>query len=138
MPRAKSIAVVYDGDCQFCMRSLRLLKRFDPGGVMRLYDSHDTETVAAAFPMLAGADFDQAMFAVSEQGAVSRGYFAFKAIVRALPLTWLILPLFYVPGSNALGPRAYAWVARNRRRFGCASDACDLPTRPSGRGRATP
>jgi len=138
MPRAKSIAVVYDGDCQFCMRSLRLMKRFDPSGVMRCYDAHDTETIAARFPMLAGADFDQAMFTVSEQGVVSRGYFAFKAIVRALPLTWLILPLFYLPGSNTLGPRAYAWVARNRRRFGCAADACELPAPRPGRDRAAP
>jgi predicted DCC family thiol-disulfide oxidoreductase YuxK len=83
--------------------------------------------------MLEGADFDQAMFAVTAQGKVFRGYFAFKEILRRLPLTWPLLPFFYLPGADAVGPRVYAWVARNRRRLGCTTDACEIPPPRSGR-----
>jgi predicted DCC family thiol-disulfide oxidoreductase YuxK len=100
---------------------------------VQLYDSHASELVADRFPMLAGADFDQAMFAVTAQGTVFRGYFAFKAILRRLPLTWPLLLLFFLPGADVVGPRVYAWVARNRRRFGCTTETCDLPTPRSGR-----
>jgi hypothetical protein len=40
---------------------------------------------------------------------------------------WPLIPLFYFPGTGIVGPRVYAWVARNRRRFGCESDVCEVP-----------
>ena len=79
------IAVVYDGDCAFCTRSLRLSQRLDCRRVMRLYDFHDSKVIASRFPMLAGADFDQAMFAVRSDGAVFRGFFAFKELLKENP-----------------------------------------------------
>ena len=133
MPAPESISVIYDGDCRFCTRALRAIQRLDPRGIMQLFDSHASELVADRFPMLAGADFDQAMFAVTVQGTVFRGYFAFKEILRRLPLTWPLLLFFYMPGADAVGPRVYAWVARNRRRLGCTTETCDLPTPRSGR-----
>ena len=132
MPAPEQISVIYDGDCQFCTRTLRAIQWLDPRGIMQLYDSHASELVADRFPMLADADFDQAMFAVTAQGTVFRGYFAFKEILRRLPLTWPLLLFLYMPGANTVGPRVYAWVARNRRRLGCATDTCDLPTPRSG------
>jgi predicted DCC family thiol-disulfide oxidoreductase YuxK len=45
---------------------------------------------------------------------------------------WPLLALLYFPGSRRLGPRVYAWVARNRHRLGCGSDVCDLPPDASG------
>lgn len=135
------ISIVFDGDCAFCTKSLRRLRRLDRHGVMHLYDSHDPALIATRFPMLAAADFDQAMFAVTADGQVFRGYFAFKALVRTLPAAWPLTLLFMIPGANFAGPRVYAWVARNRRRMGCASDVCEMPSSPtpsprtSGRAR---
>jgi predicted DCC family thiol-disulfide oxidoreductase YuxK len=127
---AETVSIVYDGNCGFCRRSLLALRRLDARGAMVLYDSHDSETVAAKFPMLAGADFDNAMFAVTSDGRVFRGYFAFKQLLRKLPLAWPLLPVFYLPGVDRIGPSAYAWVARNRRRLGCESEVCELPAPP--------
>ena len=126
------IAVVYDGDCAFCTRSLRVLQRLDRRRVMRLYDFHDSKVIASRFPMLAGADFDQAMFAVRSDGAVFRGFFAFKELLKRIPRAWPLLLLCYLPGASRIGPRAYAWVARNRRRLGCGATACELPSDPRG------
>jgi len=44
------------------------------------------------------------------------------ALARSSPLTWLLLPLFYVPGATYVGTRVYTWIARNRRRFGCQAE----------------
>jgi predicted DCC family thiol-disulfide oxidoreductase YuxK len=125
------MAIVYDGDCAFCTRSLRLLQRLDRHGVMHLYDSHDSEGIAARFPMLAGADVDNAMFAVTADGHVFRGYFSFKRLLRELPAAWPLRLLCTIPGADVIGPRIYAWVARNRQRLGCGSDVCALPPAPS-------
>ena len=132
------IAIVYDGDCAFCTRSLRVLQRLDSRGVMHLYESSASELIAARFPMLAGADFDNAMFAVTSDGGVFRGYFAFKELLRKLPAAWPLLLLCYLPGASAIGPRIYAWVARNRRRLGCGSEVCELSVPPATSPRDSP
>jgi predicted DCC family thiol-disulfide oxidoreductase YuxK len=122
--------IAYDGQCGFCRRSLALARRVDVWDRLRFHDANDQERVLRAFPELAGADFANAMFAVDERRRVTRGFFAFRQIMRQSPLTWLLLPLFYLPGSGVIGPRVYAWVAANRRRFGCESEMCELPPQP--------
>lgn len=124
---SEPIAIVFDGDCGFCTRSLRALQRIDRKGVMRLHDSHESALIASKFPMLTGADFDNAMFAVTADGRVFRGYFAFKELLRKLPAGWPLRLLSTLPGADLLGPRIYAWVSGNRRRFGCDSTGCALP-----------
>ena len=137
------IAIVFDGDCAFCTRSLRALQRIDRDGVIRLHDSHESALIASKFPMLRGADFDNAMFAVTADGRVFRGYFAFKEVLRTLPAGWPLVLLSALPGADIIGPRLYAWVAKNRRRLGCDSSGCELPANsarevPKGTGRQEP
>jgi predicted DCC family thiol-disulfide oxidoreductase YuxK len=121
--------VIYDGQCGFCVRSLKVCRALDVRHALVFHDATRRDRVLAAFPELAHADFDNAMFAVAEDRSVTRGYFAFRRIAAESPLMWPLLPLFYLPGSNWLGPKIYAWVARNRRLFGCRSDVCEMPPR---------
>jgi predicted DCC family thiol-disulfide oxidoreductase YuxK len=125
--------LIYDGQCGFCRRSLRLCVALDVRRRLRLHDATDRAAVVARFPMLADADFDDAMFAVAPDGRVYRGFFAFRRVLRESPLMWPLLPIFYLPFSGTLGPRAYGWVARNRHRLGCESNVCELPARVSPR-----
>lgn len=125
--------IIYDGHCGFCVRSLKLCRALDVRGTMRFHDANATQQVHASFPELASADFENAMFAVAPDRSVTRGFFAFRRIILESPVMWPLIPLFWFPGSSILGPRVYAWVARNRRRFGCESDVCELP--PAGRDR---
>jgi predicted DCC family thiol-disulfide oxidoreductase YuxK len=102
--------VIYDGRCGFCVRSLNVCRA------------------------LASADFENAMFVVAPDRRVARGFFAFRRMLWESPLMWPLLLPFYVPGSGWIGPRVYAWVARNRRTLGCESDVCERPpTPPSSR-----
>ena len=122
--------VIYDGQCGFCVRAIGVCRTLDVRGALRFHDATAREQVHTVFPELAHADFDNAMFAVAPDRSVTRGFFAFRRLLWEGPLMWPLLPLFYFPGTGWIGPRAYAWVARNRRRFGCDTDVCDLPDSP--------
>ena len=122
-----AVNLVYDGHCGFCRRSVRVLERLDVMHAVRAYDAHDRETVHARFPALDDADLADAMYAVDAEGHVYRGFFAFRRVIRSSPLMWPLLPIFYFPGASLIGPRVYAWVARNRQSFGCETDVCDMP-----------
>ena len=118
--------LVYDGDCAFCTRTLRIFQRLDVWRRLELHDARSRAAVLARFESLDEADLDDAMFAV--QGNRSwRGFFAFRQVVRQSPFTWILMPLFYAPGASRLGPRIYALVARNRRPMGCAAETCRAP-----------
>ncbi len=121
------IDIIYDGKCAFCVRSLRIVRALDVWGHLRFDDGADRQQVEARFPGLRGADLEQAMFAVTEDGEVHRGFFAFRRVLWVSPLMWPLIPLFYFPGSRLVGPRIYAWIARNRRSLGCRSSACPAP-----------
>jgi predicted DCC family thiol-disulfide oxidoreductase YuxK len=125
------IHIIYDGQCAFCVRALRLARAVDVRRVLRFHDATDRTAIEARFPVLRGADLDAAMYAVADGGKAYRGFFAFRRLVWCSPLTWPLLLLFYFPGASAVGPPLYAWVARNRANLGCGSPLCPLPP-PSG------
>ena len=107
-----------------------MARRLDVLGRLTLHDATDRDRVREVFPELGDADLDDAMFAVDDQRRVTRGFFAFRRVAWESPLTWPLLLLFYLPGAGIVGPHVYAWVARNRRRFGCESEVCELPRPP--------
>jgi predicted DCC family thiol-disulfide oxidoreductase YuxK len=117
------VALIYDAACHFCIRSLRVLKRFDIHERLELVDATDRDSIVRRFPQTADADFDSAMYAVDGH-AVYRGFDAFRRALRETPsLGWLV-PLLYVPGVPQLGRRVYDAIARNRHALGCSSEVC--------------
>ncbi|HEY8188902.1 MAG TPA: DUF393 domain-containing protein [Pyrinomonadaceae bacterium] len=125
----KTLNIIYDGHCGFCIRSLRIVRALDLYHSFRFYDSHQPETLAQ-FPQLREANLDEAMYALGEGEPAYEGFFAFRRSIWNSPLLWPLIPIFYFPGASFLGPRVYAAVARSRSRFGCHSDSCDLPFQP--------
>lgn len=115
--------VIYDGQCRFCKRSLDRVERLARRPLLRLHDANDREMIRARFPMLADEDTDHAMFVVTSRGEVFRGFFAYRRMLWESRRLYAFLPLFYAPGAALVGPWIYAWVARNRRHFGCSLDA---------------
>lgn len=124
---SKAVNIIYDGDCGFCVRSLKVLSALDVRGLLRFHKSQNPETFVQ-FPALRGADVADAMYAVVAGELPQRGFFAFRRVMWSSPLLWLLLLLFYFPGASIVGPRLYAWVARNRKLFGCESNPCALST----------
>lgn len=114
LSRGRSLRIVYDGECLFCMRTLLAFKKADQtGGLCFVPASQLTE-----HPDLpASLDYDQAMYVFDETGRAHRGYHGFCALVEYfLPLRPLVGLLRSRPVS-LIGERAYAWVARNRGRI---------------------
>ena len=126
--------VIYDGQCGFCIRSLKICRALDVRGRLRFHDATLRSQIDNDFPELAHADFENAMFTVTPDRRVHRGFFAFRRVALETPLMWLALPLLYFPGSSWIGPKVYGWVARNRSRFGCESEVCEMPP-PNGSRR---
>jgi predicted DCC family thiol-disulfide oxidoreductase YuxK len=127
----KTLNIIYDGQCGFCVRSLQIVRNLDLYHTLRFYDSHWSETLAT-FPLLNEVNVDEAMYTIVAGEPLYAGFFAFRRIMWNSPLTWILLPIFYFPGASLFGPRVYAWVARHRTSLGCRSDACDLSSPPAG------
>jgi len=119
----KDVCVIYDGQCAFCIRSLKFIRRFDTLRVLKFYDSHDQDILKRDFPMVKTEDTEEAMLVVTEEGEVFIGFYAFRRLIWSSPWLWWLLPLFYFPGSAYLGIRLYSWVARNRSHLGCQSQS---------------
>jgi predicted DCC family thiol-disulfide oxidoreductase YuxK len=122
----KTLTIVYDGHCRFCVRSLKIVRVLDLFGALRFFDSHDPDTYRL-FPVLRDANVDDAMYTLADSEPRYAGFFAFRRLLWSSPLTWLLILLFYFPGSSFIGPRIYAWVSRNRSKLGCRTEICDLP-----------
>ncbi len=127
MSTDKTLSIIYDGDCGFCLRSLKVLSALDVRGVLCFHKAQDPGTFER-FPILNGADVQEAMYSIVEGETPQRGFFSFRRFLWESPLLWPLLPFFYFPGVSFAGTRAYAFVARNRRSFGCETDSCPLPT----------
>lgn len=126
MKQRRPLDLVYDGQCNLCLRAVRTLRVLDTGQRLRYHDGNDGEMLTARFPMLQDADVDMAMFLVKADGSFYRGFFAFRELVWLSPLTWPLAILFYFPGAAMVGPHVYAWIAKNRRRLGCNSQSCSI------------
>jgi len=95
------------------------MERFDTFGVLEFHDFHDLETMKGKFPMIRLEDAEEAMIAVTEELQIFKGFYAFRQIIWISPWLWLLLPIFYFPGSSYVGNRLYAWIAGNRSHLGC-------------------
>ena len=126
-----SIDVLYDGRCQICQRSVRLLKRWDLLGRLNYVDFRTLDVAAYNAQRNLALDereLETAMHVVS-RGRVTSGFPGCRTIAGALPMFWPIVPLLYLPGLSHAGAAGYRWLARNRMAFHTcdASGACALP-----------
>jgi predicted DCC family thiol-disulfide oxidoreductase YuxK len=117
-----TLAVIYDGLCLFCIRSLSVLRALDRRGKLEFHDANERARVVARFPVLDGVDLDAAMYAVDTRGRAYAGFYAFRRIARELPPAWPLLPLLHFPGMGFVGSRVYGLIARSRSRLGCRVD----------------
>ncbi|HEX7019379.1 MAG TPA: DCC1-like thiol-disulfide oxidoreductase family protein [Gemmatimonadaceae bacterium] len=119
--RRGTIAVIYDGDCGLCTRTAAGIAGFDILRRVELCDLwRDWDAVSARYPALDQEACAIAMHAVESGGRLSQGFTAFRRLLWYVPVGWLLLPIFYVPGIRPVGERVYAWVAARRARTACA------------------
>lgn len=126
-PRFKHLDIYFDGLCPLCIRSMTMVRYADLFDRLRFRDLEEAKSreLLKAYPDLSVDDLRREMHVIAPDGSVTRGFFAFRTIVRHLPTMWPILPVFYLPFANRLGPQVYRRVATGRLRIqGCEDGAC--------------
>lgn len=106
--------VLYDRDCTFCTRWMKVITTLDVRGSLKWTGVSDTLTE---------------VIYISSQGKRFGGFFAFRRIVLRLPTLWILIPIFFFPGSAWIGTRVYQWIADHRYLF--MGRACDIDIKRS-------
>jgi predicted DCC family thiol-disulfide oxidoreductase YuxK len=121
-------AIVYDGQCPFCLRQVERIQSRDRAGLFE-YIPRQAAGLEDRFPQLRQGDFNTGMRLVHTDGSVSVGADAVYQIARRLPGWRTMAWLYRVPGLRLLFRAAYAWIARNRYRLAgsCEDEACQTP-----------
>ena len=112
--------VIFDGECGFCRRSIRLGRRLDWWHQID-WRARLEPGILEQFPQLAREDTQQRMVSIRSDGATYGGFYAVRDIMRFLPLTMLPSLLLYLPGAAWLGVPVYHWIATHRHRLGGGS-----------------
>lgn len=141
--KLEAIAVLYDGHCGLCQRSVFVLTLLDHLRRLHLVDFHDEKLRMKIAPDLTLKQLDRALHvqfpAVShELQALSdsklktqssrlkartlKGFDALRALSWHLPPLWPVALLLYLPGIAPVGRRIYAHIAARRKR--CTHKTC--------------
>ncbi len=118
------IAILYDGRCGLCRRSVFALRTIDNLHRLRPLDFRDSAVHKAVAPDISEAALDRALHIRFPDGRTLTGFDAFRALTWHLPVLWLPAPLFYLPGMAPVGRRVYARIAERRKR--CSHEGCAL------------
>ena len=126
----RRVAVLFDGDCGLCQRTVRTLRRLDLLRRLEFYDvSREWGEIQKRFPRLEQAACLEEMHVIRADGGVATGFDGYREIAKQVPLGWLFLPVLYLPGVRKAGQAVYRRVAGNRARGTCPphSDPAEKP-----------
>jgi predicted DCC family thiol-disulfide oxidoreductase YuxK len=113
--------LVYDGDCGFCTKCVRVLERIGPEGEIVAWQSTDLAKLGLTEEQAAAA-----VQWVSSDGTVRSGHEAIAAALRTAGGAWQIVGrAILLPGISWLAARVYRLVADNRHRLPGSTAACD-------------
>lgn len=105
-----SMEMIYDGQCLFCLRSMRWFLSFDFGQHLRVRDFRTHPS-----PIVSDSAMEKALHVVIGEQRAIPGFDAYRYVVLRIPGLWWMIPLFYIPlFSRLIGRPLYLWIARNR------------------------
>ena len=126
----------YDGQCGFCLASVRRLRVVDLFGWVDPLDCHKQPDLSKMHPSLTPERCHSEMVLLEPDGRVSGGFDAFTRLCLHLPLLIWLIPLVCFPGVGWIGTRVYRWVAEHRyllhRNAMCATNHCAVRTNGNG------
>jgi predicted DCC family thiol-disulfide oxidoreductase YuxK len=103
--RGRPWTLVFDGNCDVCLRLARLVGEWDTRRMIALVPSED--------PGLAAIEL------TGPGGETWVGSAAVERLLHLLPRGWLGRWIFRLPFGAEAADRGYRWFARHRHRFGC-------------------
>lgn len=105
--------VIYDGQCRFCLASVKWLNWFAGRGKLAFLSLHDSE-VAARFPDLSHEQLLQEMIVVDRQQRRHAGAASIRYLALKLPWLWWLAPLVWFPCSGPFWKWIYRQIATRR------------------------
>ncbi len=130
-PIRDQIIVLYDGDCAFCQRSIRILQKLDWLKRLTFQNARDLDRLPKMSVPLDPQKLIEEMHVVPlGRDRIYAGFSAFRWMSWRLIPTLPLAPFLYLPGVLWLGNRIYRWIARNRFKLvPCHDGACAVPLR---------
>ena len=122
VPAPERGLLLYDGECGFCSRSVRLLERI----ARRPFNKRPSREVLATLPVEVALTVSGQMLWLAPDGTIWGGSQALLHALRATGWSWIALVL----GNPLIRPftrAGYRIVARLRHKFG--APVCALPPR---------
>ncbi len=104
--------VYYDADCRLCSGGVNLVSRAGVLGEVGWVPIQSGRQPAG----VSSDDLERAMHLETPSGVYS-GFDAVRRIALRTPVLWPLALVLWLPCMGTLGSRAYAVVARNRRRL---------------------
>ena len=104
--------LLYDGECPFCSREVRWLKRRDRAGNLELEDISALDFEPTSYG-LTRDEVTRVLHGVRADGVVLKGMDAVREAYRTVGLGWVLAPT-KLPGLKALSDLLYGCFARNR------------------------
>jgi predicted DCC family thiol-disulfide oxidoreductase YuxK len=122
--------LVYDGGCRLCRRTIATVRVLDVFERVTYVEAADQEARIAHG--LAGLDPEAILVDMHAVVAnkIDRGYAAYRALARRVPILWPILPFLYLWPVPSIGESIYRRVADSR--------ACRITDRALASGRSSP
>ncbi len=109
--------ILYDGECGFCTRSVKLGRRLDWFKVFE-WHSRWEPGIQEKFPRVSFDDTLRQMVCVKPDSKVLGGFYCVRHLWLHFPLLFLPALFLYIPGVSLIGVPFYKWIAKNRHRFG--------------------
>ncbi|MDZ7369003.1 MAG: DCC1-like thiol-disulfide oxidoreductase family protein [candidate division KSB1 bacterium] len=126
-------AILFDGQCPLCIRSVTIVDFFDWRGKFSYRDVNDWTPISRDYPNLdqrKSLEEMQLMIPRNGRDETLAGFYAFRKIAQHLPPGMLIWPFLYLPGVPLVGTRWYRFVASRRKRMTggerCGFHACEI------------
>jgi predicted DCC family thiol-disulfide oxidoreductase YuxK len=125
--RPAAYTLIFDGDCAFCRRCVRLVERWDRGRRVAMVPFQD-ERALRNLPPIPRAALAEAMHLVAPDGSVWAGAAAAPVLLKLLPGGAPLANLFRLPLAPRLAAAVYRRVARNRHRLNFGErPSCAVP-----------
>ena len=121
---AAPYTMLYDGNCRICTRQADAVAAYNDEGLIEILDLN-SPAARARFPQVTPEAAQRELHLVAPDGALHRGAEAVRETLLRLPSLRGLGELLRVPGAMSVARPLYAWVARNRYRFGRTGEPCE-------------
>ena len=117
----RMVAVLYDGHCGLCLRSIFTLSLLDTFRRLEPINFWNRIAKNKVAPRVSEEQLNRALH-IKVRGRFFQGFDAFRELTWELPALWIAAPFLYIPGVAPIGRLIYKYIAQKRER--CNHKSC--------------